>query len=81
MPPQVPPSKAASLVSEYDVEDHELPTFLFIEVTVTSQTSQLKGFISLKKSHFVYGLLTIPQEMLFRFCISLTESALVLEVS
>ena len=31
---QVPPSKAPNLVSEYDVMPHELPTFLFIEVTV-----------------------------------------------
>jgi len=28
---QVPPSSAPNLVSEYDVQPHELPTFLFIE--------------------------------------------------
>ena len=29
---KVPPSKTPEAVTEYDVADHELPTFLFIEV-------------------------------------------------
>ena len=29
---KVPPSKTPEAVSEYDIADHELPTFLFIEV-------------------------------------------------
>jgi hypothetical protein len=32
LPTQVPPSKATNLVEEYDIQPHELPTFLFIEV-------------------------------------------------
>ena len=32
---KVPPSKNPEAVSEYDIEDHELPTFLFIEVKVS----------------------------------------------
>ena len=31
---KVPPSKNPEAVSEYEVEDHELPTFLFIEVKI-----------------------------------------------
>ena len=31
---KVPPSKTPEAVSEYDIEDHELPTFLFIEVKI-----------------------------------------------
>ena len=30
----MPPSKTPEAVSEYDIEDHELPTFLFIEVNI-----------------------------------------------
>ena len=34
---KVPPSKNPEAVSEYDIEDHELPTFLFIEVKVCQE--------------------------------------------
>ena len=30
---KVSPSKTPEAVAEYDIEDHELPTFIFIEVT------------------------------------------------
>ena len=30
---KVPPSGTPGACAEYDIEDHELPTFLFIEVT------------------------------------------------
>ena len=56
---QVPPSKAPNLVSEFDVMPHELPTFLFIEVTFKllpePEDNQPKEKIIFKQATHIYA--------------------------
>ena len=41
----MPPSKTPEAVSEYDIEDHELPTFLFIEVNICQDVRTVNKYL------------------------------------